>query len=322
MIATKNRCAYLAKALTEIRALLTDRDELIVADGGSTDGTAALVEANRDIVSKLISEPDRGEAHAFNKALLVARGEFIKFLTDDDIIFKDCMERAVSFMESDPSIDALQCGGEHYKVGPQGEMILDFYFRLTDQRAADFGKPVRVSLDTAGTGLGLVMRRRALALTGLLETSFLCVDTEFLSRLKRPGINLKYFDGKLYRHIDYPHSGVMNRQRANADAVRVFIRAQAWEGACRYETDSVARGLGLDTLEGGDFVATLILRASHLRRTRMGRAMLGMTAGVLRIALHIARLGDRLGVAGSAASTATPVLPWPREEPKWTHQVV
>jgi len=58
--------------------------ELIVIDGGSIDGTVGLLEANARKISYWISEPDRGIYHAWNKALLQARGEWICFLGADD----------------------------------------------------------------------------------------------------------------------------------------------------------------------------------------------------------------------------------------------
>src|SRR5438094_178863 len=87
LISTKNRAKYLAQTLHNVREFITPADELIVIDGASTDDTRQVVEANKDIVTSFLSEPDRGEAHGFNKGILLSRGEFIKFVTDDDYIY-------------------------------------------------------------------------------------------------------------------------------------------------------------------------------------------------------------------------------------------
>jgi glycosyltransferase involved in cell wall biosynthesis len=58
--------------------------ELIIIDGGSKDGTVALLEANHEKITYWISEPDRGIYNAWNKGLSQAKGEWICFLGADD----------------------------------------------------------------------------------------------------------------------------------------------------------------------------------------------------------------------------------------------
>jgi glycosyltransferase involved in cell wall biosynthesis len=58
--------------------------ELIVVDGGSTDGTVDILEAENDKIAYWESKPDRGIYHAWNKALKYAEGEWICFLGADD----------------------------------------------------------------------------------------------------------------------------------------------------------------------------------------------------------------------------------------------
>ena len=60
--------------------------ELIVIDGGSTDGSVDIIRANRDKIDRWISEPDRGIYHAWNKGVALARGEWICFLGTDDYL--------------------------------------------------------------------------------------------------------------------------------------------------------------------------------------------------------------------------------------------
>jgi glycosyltransferase involved in cell wall biosynthesis len=58
--------------------------ELIVIDGGSTDGTVDLIKENQASISYWISEPDRGIYNAWNKGLEKATGDWISFLGADD----------------------------------------------------------------------------------------------------------------------------------------------------------------------------------------------------------------------------------------------
>lgn len=51
--------------------------EYIIVDGGSTDGTLAMLETYSDRITKLISEPDDGIYDALNKGVKAATGQWI-----------------------------------------------------------------------------------------------------------------------------------------------------------------------------------------------------------------------------------------------------
>jgi glycosyltransferase involved in cell wall biosynthesis len=63
--------------------------EIIVVDGGSTDGTLQILKSNNSSIGYWVSEPDRGVYHAWNKALIKARGEWICFLGADDYFWNE-----------------------------------------------------------------------------------------------------------------------------------------------------------------------------------------------------------------------------------------
>jgi glycosyltransferase len=87
IIATKNSVECLAAALTSLR-IQEDADfECIVIDGGSTDGTVGVIEANGDIIDYWISEEDDGIASAFNKGVRAATGLLVYFLGADDVLY-------------------------------------------------------------------------------------------------------------------------------------------------------------------------------------------------------------------------------------------
>ena len=90
VIATRNREALLAQTLDALSAQTwpQDRFEIIVADNGSTDQTAAVLEAARlrrdgPVLHALHVAPP-GKSYAVNAAVAAATGDFVAF-TDDDV---------------------------------------------------------------------------------------------------------------------------------------------------------------------------------------------------------------------------------------------
>jgi glycosyltransferase len=60
--------------------------EHIVVDGGSIDGTLALISQHGNRVREIISEDDDGVYDAMNKGLSMATGDIIGFLNSDDVL--------------------------------------------------------------------------------------------------------------------------------------------------------------------------------------------------------------------------------------------
>ncbi len=86
-ICTYNRAALLSRALRSVAQQTIGRSdvELIVIDNGSTDETAKVVAAHQKENGSLryFVEPKPGIAHARNRALAEASGEYLAFLDDD-----------------------------------------------------------------------------------------------------------------------------------------------------------------------------------------------------------------------------------------------
>lgn len=58
--------------------------EYIVVDGGSKDGTQAIIESYGERISHFISEPDDGIYDAMNKGISLASGDVVGILNSDD----------------------------------------------------------------------------------------------------------------------------------------------------------------------------------------------------------------------------------------------
>lgn len=87
-----NGRAYLAQTLQSIRAQRATDLEYIVCDGGSTDGSWELIEANRDIITHAIRGPDSGMYDALMKGFARATGDILGWINADDIMMPWCLD--------------------------------------------------------------------------------------------------------------------------------------------------------------------------------------------------------------------------------------
>lgn len=84
IVATFNAARTLERALASIIGQRFTDWELIVIDGGSRDGTQAILSRHAAHIAYWHSHPDNGIYDAWNQALAHARGEYVCFLGADD----------------------------------------------------------------------------------------------------------------------------------------------------------------------------------------------------------------------------------------------
>src|SRR5512135_528741 len=79
-----NSVQTIEDTLRSVAAQTWPEVEHILVDGGSTDGTLAIIERYRQSLAKVISEPDHGIYDAMNKGVHASTGDVIGFLNADD----------------------------------------------------------------------------------------------------------------------------------------------------------------------------------------------------------------------------------------------
>ena len=88
IVAVYNGAKTLQRCIDSVSNQTYLNKELIIIDGGSTDGTIDILRTNNDKIAYWKSEPDNGIYNAWNKALGHAGGDWILFLGSDDYLWK------------------------------------------------------------------------------------------------------------------------------------------------------------------------------------------------------------------------------------------
>lgn len=111
VIPTFNAGKYLSACLESIRKQNYPNLEVVVVDGLSQDHTLEVAARYRDVVTKLISEADTGQAEAVTKGLSMLTGEIYHWHAADDIVMEGALEHVGSLFMRDPSLDTVVSDG-------------------------------------------------------------------------------------------------------------------------------------------------------------------------------------------------------------------
>ena len=94
IVAVKNGAQTLDRCLSSVVGQTYRPIDLIVVDGGSTDGSVEIIRRHAANIAWWVSEPDKGIYNAWNKALRYSKGDWICFLGADDHLWTpDVLER-------------------------------------------------------------------------------------------------------------------------------------------------------------------------------------------------------------------------------------
>lgn len=180
IVASYNAAASLPRCLDSIEAQTYPHKELIVMDGGSTDGTADIIKAHADRISYWESKPDRGIAHAWNKALKHCHGEWIYILGADDYLWEaDVLEKAAPLLTAAYPEHKVVYG--KVAVVDQERQLLEIIGKELPDGPRSYTKIMR-HLSHQGV---LIHRWTFETHGGFTESFSYCMDYEFLLRVLR-----------------------------------------------------------------------------------------------------------------------------------------
>jgi glycosyltransferase involved in cell wall biosynthesis len=148
ILPTRNRAKFfersLCSALEEVERDFPD-SEVIVIDGGSTDGTVDILKRYGHKLAYWSSEPDTGIAEAANKGFRHARGDVIRLIGDDDELLPGKLRDMMDFIDAHPEYDVV--GGHNELVNEEANgscVIVDqgrFVGEISNEDFKKWGKP-------------------------------------------------------------------------------------------------------------------------------------------------------------------------------------
>jgi len=139
---TLNQIQWLPEAVASVLEQGSPGTELWVQDGGSSDGTPALLHAlaSRHPGLRWVSEPDTGPAQALNRVFsrMLARSHAPVFgwLNSDDLYAPGAAERALTWLQHQP--EAVMVYGEAEHIDAQGRNLGRYPTRPPEQPVDDW----------------------------------------------------------------------------------------------------------------------------------------------------------------------------------------
>ncbi|MBA4385008.1 MAG: glycosyltransferase [Anaerolinea sp.] len=106
IIPTLNQVRFIEETIQSVLSQNYPNLEVIVCDGGSTDGTLDILKRYNDLLT-WTSETDRGQVDAINKGLRLATGVVVAYLNSDDIYTPNTLLTVGKYFTDHPDTQIL-----------------------------------------------------------------------------------------------------------------------------------------------------------------------------------------------------------------------
>ena len=124
IIPSLNKVDYIEETLKSILDQKYENLEVIVQDGGSTDGTLEIIKKYAKKYPEILqweSKKDKGQADAINKGLKKASGEVLAFINADDVYEEGALKKVGKYFSDNPG--TLWLAGKGRVIDKNGKEI-------------------------------------------------------------------------------------------------------------------------------------------------------------------------------------------------------
>jgi glycosyltransferase involved in cell wall biosynthesis len=202
IMTTYNKLTYLKVTLPYLIEACKKDEEIVVVDGGSSDGTVEYLKElfDQKKIHQFISEKDFGEAHGTNKAILMAKGELLKIITDDDIFDFKVIDFCKNHLLINKEIDICGSDGIGCSAMNKSNDFIPTVYRDGFLEWKISKKPFLFC------GLSYLIRRSSISKLGLLSTQFKIIDIEYSVRVSSLNANIVFCTAYSFANIVGPDS--------------------------------------------------------------------------------------------------------------------
>ncbi len=196
LITTFNSERYIRESLDSALSQTYPNFEVVVVDGGSTDGTREIIREYADPrVRPIFSEKRLGIKEGRNLLFKEARGEFLTFLDSDDVYLPEKVAEEAAFLEAHQDYAAVYCDIRYFFDGAPGK----FYRHRYTFHSGDIFRELLTRMFITNTA---VMFRRSVydALGGYDETLGMVEDWEYFLRMAHAGHKIGFLPKPLVRY--------------------------------------------------------------------------------------------------------------------------
>lgn len=175
----KNGAAYIAEAMQSVVSQSYPLIELVIVDGGSTDGTLDVIQhfyQHYPKVIKLIHGTDSGACEALNKGWRIVKGDVLGWLGSDDRLLPGAIKTVAEYFLAHPDRCFLYGGCE--VINGNGDYIGRFATREFNLETA-LNKGLYVPFPSA------FYRRRVIDTTGFVDSDHKACDSDFIIRASK-----------------------------------------------------------------------------------------------------------------------------------------
>jgi len=118
-----NREKTMAEAISSVMSQDYGNVEHVIQDGGSRDGTLAVISETAGLNASLESAPDNGLYDGINKGIARATGDIIGLMHSDDIFAHQSVLSQVAEAMSDPKVDGVYGDLDYVAENDTGRII-------------------------------------------------------------------------------------------------------------------------------------------------------------------------------------------------------
>lgn len=225
-----NRRSTMQQCMDSVFAQTYPNIEYVVVDGGSTDGTLGMLQANQEHIDYFVSRPDGGIYEAINRGLSLLSGDYFVILNSDDWYAPGAIDVLVCEALR-TSADVVHA--DAWLVGESG-IVYDRLDGWLNDGLYTHRMPLRHET--------MLVKRSVHDRFGGYDTGYqIIADYTFVARIHLGGCTFSHVPRPL---LYFRMAGISNRRRDLVESERHRFYATLYPFLESADLDLIARGFG------------------------------------------------------------------------------